>query len=112
MGGARLLRNELKKRLANDVLQSRDGARDFREGALGLSFVEAHADQGLEGLRTCIGNGGNDDAPVRRTVSMREVQLRGRRSRDEEPAPVDATVVRRAEGHEVIGVVLAAFGPK
>ena len=82
-GRTRLLRNELEKRLANDLLDRGDGARNFRKSALGLSFAEAHADEGLKCLRTQIGNGCDDGAAVWRAVGMREMEFRGRSPRDE-----------------------------
>ena len=70
-----LMRNELEKRLPDEVLQRVDRARDFREGALGVAFAEAHAPEGLKSLRTCIGSGGSNGATVRRTVGVGETQL-------------------------------------
>ena len=70
-----LLRNELEKRLPDEVLQRVDRARDFLECSLGIAFAEAHASKGLKGLRTRIGSGGSNGATVRRTVGVGETQL-------------------------------------
>src|SRR6187399_1009576 len=107
-----LLRNELEKCLADEVLQQVHRAWDLLEGALRVAFAEAHASKGLKSLRTRIGRSGSDSAAVRRAVGMGEAQLRGSTAADEQPALVDGEVVGRAEAHEVVGVIRAAFGPQ
>ena len=107
-----MLRNELEKRLPDEVLQRVDRARDFLECSLRVAFAEAHASKGLKSLRTRIGRSGSDSAAVRRAVGMGEAQLRGSTAADEQPALVDGEVVGRAEAHEVVGVIPTAFGPK
>ena len=74
------------------------------EGAFDFAVAEAHAREGSKGLCTRIGNGGGDGAAIGSAVCMGELQLQGRRARDDELAVMDV-VVRCAEGHEVLGGV-------
>jgi len=59
----------------------------------------------LKGFRTRIGNGGGEGAAIGSAFCVGELQVRGRRARDDELAVVDAALVGYAEGHEVFGRV-------
>ena len=71
--------------------------------------MPVYAREGSKRFRTRIGNGGGDGAAIGSAVCMGELQLQGRRARDDELAVVDAVVVRYAESHEVLGGVRAVF---
>ena len=67
--------------------------------------MPVYAGEGSKGFRTRIGNGGGDGAAIGSAFRVGELQVRGRRARDDEPAFVDGVVVRCAEGHEIFGGV-------
>ena len=69
--------------------------------------MPVNAREGSKLFRTRIGNGGSDGAAIGSAVCMGELQLQGRRARDDELAVVDAVIVRYAESHEVLGGVRA-----
>ena len=66
--------------------------------------MPVYAREGSKRFRTRIGNGGGDGAAIGSAVCVGELQVRGRRARDDELAVMDV-VVRCAEGHEVLGGV-------
>ena len=70
-----LLRNELEKGLADEVLQQVHRAWDLLEGALRVAFAEAHASKGLKSLRTRVGSDRDNGAAVGRAVGVGETQL-------------------------------------
>ena len=87
-----LLRSELAERLADELLERGDAAWNA-----------------CKRFRARIGDGGIYGAAVGRAFCMGELQVRGRRARDGEPAFVHAVVMRCAEGHEVFGGVRAVL---
>jgi hypothetical protein len=106
-----LLRSELAERLPDSLLEGGDGIRGFCESALGLALAEAQAPEGLKGFGPYIGSGCANGGAVGRPVRVREVR-RGSRPRNDEPAPVDGEVMGTAKRDEILGVVVATFGPK
>ena len=104
-----LLSSELAERLADELLEGGDGMWNSREGASDLAVAEAHTREGSKGFRTRIGNGGGDGAAIGSAFCVGELQVRGRRARDGEPAFVDAVVMCCTEGHEVFGGMRAVL---
>jgi len=111
-GGLVLLVSELAEPFADELLEGGDGMRDPCERALGFALAEAEAAEGLKRFRARVAHCRPDRAAVRRAVGMGEVQLRGSRADNDEPALVNGAMVRCAESHEVVEAVLAVFGPK
>jgi len=93
-------------------LDGNDGARHACESTLGVALSVAEPSESLKSLRTRIRQGGRDGTAVRRAVGVRETHRRGSRARDEQPPFMDGEVVSRAEGHEVVGVMRAAFAAR
>ena len=103
-----LLGRELAKRLPDELLEGRDGDRNFGESALGITLAKAQASEGLKGFRPRIGSSWGDDATVGRAIGMSETRRRSR-ARDDEPALVDGEVMSSAERNEIFGIVIAAL---
>ena len=104
-----LLRSELAKRLADELLEGGNRLWNACEGASDLAVAEAHPGESSKGFRTHIGNSGSNGAAVGGAFRMGELQLRGSRARHDKLAVMNAAVVGRAKGHEIFGGMRSVF---
>ena len=70
-----LLTSELAERVADELLEGRDGIWNACESAFDLAVAESHAGEGSKRLRTRIGSGGSDGAAVARALGVGEIKV-------------------------------------